>query len=85
MKMMNRLFGVHIMTKMQMKTQFCGINGGLNMENIWLYEVLGESWGIVKAKSRKEAEEKVSYEIQEVKLDPPENCSDSWCEVEEIK
>lgn len=29
------------------------------MENIWLYEVWDESWGIVKANSRKEAEEKV--------------------------
>ena len=29
------------------------------MENIWIYEVWGESWGIVKANSRKEAEEKV--------------------------
>ena len=29
------------------------------MENIWIYEVWGESWGIVKANNKKEAEEKV--------------------------
>lgn len=29
------------------------------MDNIWIYEVWGESWGVVKANSRKEAEEKV--------------------------
>lgn len=29
------------------------------MENIWLYEVLGESWGIVIAANKKAAEEKV--------------------------
>lgn len=29
------------------------------MENIWLYEILGESWGVVIAKDKNEAEEKV--------------------------
>lgn len=29
------------------------------MENIWLYEILGESWGVVKADTKEEAEKKV--------------------------
>ena len=29
------------------------------MDNVWLYEVLGESWGVVKATTREEAERKV--------------------------
>ncbi len=29
------------------------------MENIWLYEILGESWGVVKAVTKEEAEQKV--------------------------
>ena len=29
------------------------------MENIWLYEIFGESWGVVKAKNKEEAEYKV--------------------------
>ena len=28
------------------------------MENIWIYEVWGESWGIVKANNKKEAEKR---------------------------
>lgn len=29
------------------------------MENIWLYEILGESWGVVIAENKQAAEEKV--------------------------
>ena len=29
------------------------------MNNVWLYEILGESWGIVKATTKEEAEQKV--------------------------
>lgn len=29
------------------------------MKNIWLYEILGESWGVVKADTKEEAEQKV--------------------------
>ena len=29
------------------------------MENIWLYEVLGQAWGVVKALTKEEAEQKV--------------------------
>lgn len=29
------------------------------MENIWLYEILGDAWGIVIAKDKREAHEKV--------------------------
>lgn len=29
------------------------------MENIYLYEILGESWGVVKANNKEEAEQKV--------------------------
>lgn len=32
---------------------------GYTLENIWLYEVCGDSWGVVKANSREEAEHKV--------------------------
>ena len=35
--------------------------------------------------NREEAEEKVKDGIREGLFDPPENCSDSWCETEEIK
>lgn len=39
----------------------------------------------IEADSKEEAEDEVRYGIQEGKLDPPENCSDSWCETEELK
>lgn len=29
------------------------------MENLWLYEVLCEAWGVVKAENKEEAEQKV--------------------------
>lgn len=29
------------------------------MENLWLYEVFGNSWGVVIAETEKEAEQKV--------------------------
>ena len=48
------------------------------------YETYSKSYEI-EAGSKEEAEEKVRYEIQEGKFDPPENCSDSWCETEELK
>ncbi len=48
------------------------------------YETYSRSYEI-EADSKEEAEEKVRYEIQEGKLDPPENCSDSWCEIEEME
>lgn len=47
------------------------------------YETYSKSYEI-EACDKEEAEEKVRYEIQEGKLDPPENCSDSWCETEKI-
>ncbi len=34
------------------------------MENIWLYEILGESWGVVIAKDKNEAEEKVKMRMK---------------------
>ena len=48
------------------------------------YETYSKSYEI-EAGSKEEAEEKIRYDIQEGKLDPPENCSDSWCETEELK
>ena len=48
------------------------------------YETYSKSYEI-EADSKEEAEEKIRYDIQEGKLDPPENCSDSWCETEELK
>lgn len=48
------------------------------------YETYSKSYEI-EANSKEEAEEEVRYDIQEGKLDPPENCSDSWCETEELK
>ena len=48
------------------------------------YETYSKSYEI-EAGSKEEAEEKITYDIQEGKLDPPENCSDSWCETEELK
>lgn len=47
------------------------------------YETYSKSYEI-EANSKEEAEDEVRYGIQEGKLDPPENCSDSWCETEEI-
>ena len=47
------------------------------------YETYTNSYEI-EADSKEEAEEKVRCEIQEGKLDPPENCSNSWCETEEL-
>lgn len=29
------------------------------MENLWLYEMFGEAWGVVKAENKEEAEQKV--------------------------
>ena len=64
------------------------------------YETYSKSYE-VEADSKEEAEEKVRYEIEddskeeaeekvidgiiEGLFDPPYNCSDSWCETEEIK
>lgn len=48
------------------------------------YETYSKSYEI-EASSKEEAEEKVKDGIREGKLDPPENCSDSWCETEEIE
>ncbi len=48
------------------------------------YETYNKSYEI-EADSKEEAEEKVRYEIQEGTLDPPENCSNSWCETEEME
>lgn len=47
------------------------------------YETYSKSYEI-EADSKEEAEDEVRYGIQEGKLDPPEQCSDSWCETEEI-
>ena len=48
------------------------------------YETYSKSYEI-EADSKEEAEEKVKDGIREGLFDPPENCSDSWCETEEIK
>ena len=48
------------------------------------YETYSKSYEI-EASSKEEAEEKVKDGIREGLFDPPENCSDSWCETEEIK
>ena len=47
------------------------------------YETYSKSYEI-ESDNKEEAEEKVRYDIQKGKLDPPENCSDSWCEIEEL-
>lgn len=47
------------------------------------YETYSKSYEI-EANSKEEAEDEVRYGVQEGKLDPPENCSDSWCETEAI-
>ena len=48
------------------------------------YETYSKSYEI-EAGSKEDAEEEVRYGIQEGKLDPPENCCNSWCETEELK
>ena len=48
------------------------------------YETYSKSYEI-EANSKEEAEDEARYGIQEGKLDPPENCSDSWFETEELK
>lgn len=47
------------------------------------YETYSKSYEI-EAERKEEAEEKVKGGIREGKLDPPENCSNSWCETEEL-
>lgn len=47
------------------------------------YETYTKSYEI-EADSKEDAEEEVRYGIQEGNLDPPENCSESWFETEEI-
>ena len=47
------------------------------------YETYSKSYEI-EAGSKEDAEEEVRYGIREGKLDPPENCCNSWCETEEI-
>lgn len=47
------------------------------------YETYSKSYEI-EANSKEEAEDEVRYGVQEGKLDPPEQCSDSWCETEAI-
>ena len=47
------------------------------------YETYSKSYEI-EANGKEEAEEEVKYGIQEGKLDPPENCCNSWYETEEI-
>lgn len=47
------------------------------------YETYSKSY-VIEANSKEEAEEEVRYGIQEGELDPPYNCSDSWCETEEM-
>lgn len=48
------------------------------------YETYSKSYEI-EVDSKEEAEEKVIDGIREGLFDPPENCTDSWCETEEIK
>lgn len=48
------------------------------------YETYSKSYEI-EANSKEEAEDEVRYGIQEGKLDPPENCTRSWCETEELE
>ncbi|OLA94853.1 MAG: hypothetical protein BHW64_01775 [Candidatus Melainabacteria bacterium LEY3_CP_29_8] len=47
------------------------------------YETYSKSYE-VEASSKEEAEEILLEGIREDKYDSPINCSDSWCEVEEI-
>lgn len=41
------------------------------MDNIWLYEVFGEAWGVVKANTKEEAEQKVreAYKKHSIEYD----------------
>lgn len=48
------------------------------------YETYSRSYE-VEADSKEEAKEKVKDGIREGLFDPPENCTDSWCETEELK
>ena len=48
------------------------------------YETYTNSYEI-EADSKEEAEEKIRYDIQEGKLDPPEECCNSWCDIEEME
>ena len=48
------------------------------------YETYNKRYEI-EADSKEEAEEKVKDGIREGLFDPPENCSDSWCETEEME
>ena len=48
------------------------------------YETYSKSYEI-EADSKEEAEEKVIDGIIEGLFDPPYNCSDSWCETEEME
>lgn len=47
------------------------------------YETYSKSYE-VEANSKEEAEEIVMESIRNGELDPPENCSDSWCETLEM-
>ena len=48
------------------------------------YETYSKSYEI-EADSKEEAEEKIRYDIQEGKLDPPEECFNSWCDIKEME
>ena len=48
------------------------------------YETYTNSYEI-EADSKEEAKEKIRYDIQEGKLDPPEECCNSWCDIEEME
>ena len=48
------------------------------------YETYSKSYEI-EANSKEEAEDILKYEIQEGKLDGPECCDNSWCEVTEME
>ena len=48
------------------------------------YETYSKSYEI-EANSKEEAEDILKYEIQEGKLDGPECCNNSWCEVTEME
>ncbi len=59
---------------------------GGNYEEIFsrYYETYSKSYEI-EANSKEEAEDILKYEIQEGKLDGPECCDNSWCEVTEME
>ena len=48
------------------------------------YETYSKSYEI-EADSKEEAEKNVQDGIREGLFDPPENCSESWCETEEME